>query len=84
MGIRIEKKNIVYESVGMIAIEPNYVFTNKEKVKEYIKKNPFPETKYYITEDLLCDIYSTGMWTLPDELTEEQREYIKKMIDYFL
>ena len=84
MGIRIEKKNIVYESVSMTAIEPNFVFTNMEEIKEYLKTKPFPETKHFTANDLLWDTQSTGMWTLPDEITEEQKNYITDMTDHFL
>ena len=84
MGIRIEKKNIVFESVSGVSIEPDTVFTRYDEVKEYIEENPFPETEHYTTEDLLEDTQSSGAWWLPDELTEEQEEYIKDMTYHFL
>ena len=84
MSVRIEKKNIVYESVSMTAIEPNSVFTDKEAVKEYMREHPFPETKHYTAEDLFGDTHSEGMWTLPNELTEEQECYIEDMTRHFL
>ena len=84
MGIRIEKKNIVFESICMTPIEPNYVFTNEEEVKKYLKENPFPETKYYTANDLFGDTQSEGMWTLMDEITNEQQNYIVDMVSYFL
>jgi len=84
MGIRIEKKNIVYESVSMTTIEPNCVFTNKEEVEKYLKEHPFPETKYYTAKDLFGDTQSEGMWTLLDEVTDEQQNYIEDMVGNFL
>lgn len=84
MGIRIEKKNIVFESVSMTAIEPNFVFTDKEAVKEYMREHPFPETKHYTAKDLFGDTHSEGMWTLMDEVTNEQQNYIVDMVAYFL
>ena len=84
MGIRIEKKTVVYESVGGMSIEPEHFFPNGEKVREYLKKNPFPETGHYTAEDLLCDTQSTGSWWLPDELTDDQKSYIVEMTDHFL
>ena len=84
MGIRIEKKLVVFESVSMAAIEPNCVFTNKEEVRKYIKEHPFPETEFYATKDLIGDTQSEGMWTLMEEVTEEQQNYIEDMVAYFL
>lgn len=84
MGIRIEKMNVVFESVSGAIIEPNYVFTDKEAVKQYLKEHSFPETKFYGTEDLIQDMRSEGMWTLMDEVTNEQRNYIVDMVSYFL
>ena len=84
MGIRIEKKNIVFESVSMAAIEPNCVFTDKEEVKKYLKEHLFPETKYYTANDLVGDTQSEGMWTLTDEVTDEQQNYIEDMVAEFL
>ena len=84
MGIRIEKKNIVFESVSMTPIEPNTVFTNMGEVKDYLKEHPFPETEYYTANDLLGDTQSSGMWTLMDEVTDEQHNYIEDMVTYFI
>lgn len=84
MGIRIEKKNIVYENVGCISIEPCCVFPNIDEVKEYLKDNPFPETEHYTAENLLGDTQSSDAWWLPDEVTEEQKTYIEEMTEFFL
>ena len=82
MGIRIRMANVVYESVTMTAIAPNMIFPSVEKVKEYLKKHPFPEGSY-TEEDLLADTQSEGMWTLPEDVTEEQKDYIVEMTTYF-
>lgn len=84
MGIRIEKKLVVFETVSMTAIEPSSVFTNKEEVLKYIKEHPFPETKFYGTQDLIGDTQSGGMWTLMEEVTDEQQNYIEDMTYHFL
>lgn len=84
MSIRIEKRNIVFESVSMAAIEPNLVFTDKKEVETYLKEHPFPETKHYTAKDLLGDTQSEGMWTLQDEVTDEQQNYIEDMVGDFL
>jgi hypothetical protein len=83
MSIKIEKKWIVYESVTLNPIIPAYVL-NLDKVKEYINNNPFPETEDYTKEDLLFDVQSDGIWTLGDYVTEEQREYIREMVQTLL
>ena len=83
MSIRIEKRNIVFESVSGITIEPEHVFTD-EGVKEYLRKHPFPGTEHYTEEDLFADTRSSGAWWLPDELTEEQETYIAEMTYRFL
>ncbi len=84
MGIRIEKKLVVFETVSMAAIEPSGIFTKKEEVLEYIKEHPFPETEFYGTQDLIGDTQSGEMWTLMEEVTEEQQNYIEDMVAYFL
>ena len=84
MGIRIEKKIVVYESVSGVTIEPEYVFTDEDEVKEYLKKHTFPGTEHYTEEDLLADTQSSGAWWLPDEITEEQERYIAEMTYHFL
>lgn len=84
MGIRIEKKLVVYESVTLNAIEPQYVFPDREEVKEYLKENPFPEIDGYDKDHLLWDTQSDGFWTLPENVTGEQKEYIINMIDHFM
>lgn len=84
MGIRIEQKLVVFESVSMAAIVPDEVFTNKEEVKRYLEEHPFPETEFYDANDLVGDTQSGGMWTLMAEVTEEQQNYIEDMTGYFL
>jgi len=84
MSVRIEKRNVVYESVSGVSIEPDTVFTNMDEVKEYLKKNPFPRTKHYTEEDLIADTQSSGAWWLPDEITDEQETYISEMTYHFL
>lgn len=82
MSIRVEKRNVV--NVSGVSIKPDIFFSNKNEVREYIRKNPFPETRYYTEGDLWWDIRSSGAWWLPDEVTEEQKEYIIEMVRYFL
>jgi len=79
MSIRIEKRWVVYESVTLQPIVPCFVLP-EEKVRKYIEKNPFPETKDYTTNDLIMDTQTDGMWTLPEYLTDEQRDYIREMV----
>jgi hypothetical protein len=86
MGIRIKKLTVVYDSFNMKAIEPKYIFPGIDTVRRYVEDNPFPESEdcYYSEEDLVHDTQTTGMWSLPDDLTTEQKEYIVEMVNYFL
>lgn len=77
MGIRIKKEIVVYDSITGIGIEPNYLF-NADKVKEYLKIHKFPEGEY-TSEDLFYDTQSTGVWMLPEYITNEQIKYIGEM-----
>jgi len=83
MGVRVEKKWIVYESVTMTPIQPGIVLP-EDKVEQYLREHPFPETEDYTKEDLLMDTRSDGMWVLGDYVTEEQREYIDEMVQAIL
>jgi hypothetical protein len=82
MGIRVEKKWVVFESVGMEAINPAYLGITREDIEEYMAEHPMPEDPVYSKEDLICDLMQTsGMLTLMDELKPETREYIAEIIE---
>ena len=77
MGIRIEKKVIVYNSTDMLAIEPQYLGINETDLRKYLADNKFPEDPSYGYGDLVYDLLdSTGIWTLPNEIKQETCDYI--------
>jgi len=85
MGIRIEKKLVVYESVTMEAINPKYLNISKEQILDYMEKHPMPEDPAYSKEDLILDLTeSDGMYTLPDNIKQETIEYIRDMLNSIL
>lgn len=79
MSVEIEKKWVVYDTTTLQPIIPSLVLPERA-VRKYIRENPFPETPDYTAEDLIMDTQTDGMWTLPDYLTDEQREYIREMV----
>lgn len=84
MDIRIEMRNVIFDNDSDKTIEPEYVFYDLDKVKEYLKQNPFPSTEYYTANDLLLDIlYTHGTWWIPIHLTVQQKSYIVKLVRLF-
>lgn len=57
----------------------NELLLNKEKVKEYIKNNPFPKDEYYNENDFLNDLDCEGYIHLGVEY-RETAEYIAELI----
>jgi hypothetical protein len=88
MGIKVEKMVVIFSSVTMMPIVPVEIFPGGkqglEERKEYLKENPFPATDKYTESDLLYDTFTGGMWTLSDNVTEEQIKYIIEFTEHFL
>jgi hypothetical protein len=81
VAIRVEKKWVVFESVGMEAINPAYLGITREDIEEYMKEHPMPEDPNYSKEDLIGDLTeSSSMLTLLDELKQETRKYVAEVI----
>ena len=83
MSIEIRTTTLVWDGFNCRAIEPNTIFPNPSKVRKYIKLNPFPESQTYTTEDLIGDTQSEGSWTLGNDVTEKQKEYIVTITQHF-
>lgn len=82
MGIRIENKLIVFESVTMTAIEPTYLGIDKTEIRDYLKEHPMPEDPMYSADDLVNDItQSDGMYTLPEGTKPETLGYIEDLLN---
>jgi hypothetical protein len=81
MGIRVERKWVVFESCSMTAIYPDSLGITREEIEEYMKDHPMPEDQFYSKEDLICDVTDTSsMLTLSDELKQDTREYVAELI----
>lgn len=82
MGIRVDRYWVVYDSMSMKAIDPEYLFIAEDKIKEYVKENPMPEDPEYSSEDLIGDITeSSGFYTLPDNVKVETRNYVANLLN---
>lgn len=79
MSVSVERKWVVYDTTTLQPIVPCLVLPERA-VRKYVKEHPFPETKDYTTDDLIMDTQTDGMWTLPEYLTDEQRDYIREMV----
>lgn len=83
MSVRVNDLTIVYESVTMTPIVPNTIL-NAKKVFVYCLFNSVPKDEHYTPRDLLWDAQSDGMWTLPESISWDMREFIADMVQYFL
>ena len=82
MSIQVGRFWVVYESVTMNAIDPEYLSITEEEIREYMKEHPMPKDKNYSEEDLISDITnSSGFYCLPDGTKEETREYVKQLLN---
>ena len=80
MGIRIEKKTVVYDSITGIGIEPEYLGISREELESYIAQHPFPSDPAYPKEYIIADIKSSGVWFLADDVSEEVKDWIVDML----
>ena len=85
MGIRIDRWNLVYESVTMTPIEPPTLCATSAKLEKYLKAHPPPkDTPEYNLRNLKDDLNSEGVWTVPDDISPEWEEYICDLVSAFL
>jgi len=78
--IKISKMYIVYESNSYYPIFPN-TLNLKEKVEKYLKEHPMPRDRAYLPEDLIADMESDGMYTLPEEIRPATIKFIENMLN---
>ena len=80
--IRIKNVMLVYDSVTMSAIEPNYLQITKDELIEYMETFPMPKDAKYSQDDFIHDISeSTGFYSLPDGVKKETVEYIEDTLN---
>ena len=81
MGIKVERKWVVFESVTGEAMNPEYMSLSEEEVLKYMEENPMPADPVYSEQDLIHDVcHSSGMLTLMDDMKQETREYVAELI----
>lgn len=81
MGIKVDDFKVVYESVTMEAIEPEYLGITKEQILEYLKEHPMPLDLAYSEEEMINDITgSTGFYHLPMAIKEETANFIATIL----
>lgn len=85
MGIRVGNFKVVYDSVTMEAILPEYLGITKQQIEDYLKEHPMPEDPEYSLEDMIKDITgSTGFYNLPMAIKDETADFIATMISDLL
>ena len=93
MGIRCERKVIVYDSICWKPIEYSNLSCNhqdqpregKKELMEYIKANPMTTDPAYSLQDLLGDFSGAGgLIILPDDVSEEMMKYVAELVSAFL
>ena len=81
MGIRVGRFNVVYESVCMEAIDPQYLGIRKEAIEKYLEEHPYPEDPNYPVEFMIGDItQSSGFYCLPDDIKDETADFVAQLI----
>ena len=83
--IRAKKVMLVFDSITMKAIDPEYLGTTKEEMVDYMQVKPMPKDEKYSGEDFIDDItQSSGFYSLPDGIKEETIEYVVDALNYFV
>ena len=80
--IRVDKFYVVYDTVAMEAVDPEYLSLTRKEIEEYMKNHPMPEDPAYSKEELIEDLTkSSGFYRLPDNTKEETREYVAELLN---
>ena len=86
MGIRVRKVDDsfgIWDSFNCEFVNPEYLGIKKERIKEYIKENPFPKSDMYSEKEMINDIVqSSGSLLISG--TEEQADWVADMIQALL
>lgn len=81
MGIRVDDFKLVYESVTMTPIDPEYLGITREQIENYLKDSPMPDDPAYSVEDMIGDITgSSGFYSLPKDIKDETADFIACLI----
>ena len=81
MGIRVGDFKVVYESVTMTAIDPEYLSITREQIEDYLKDKPMPDDPAYSVEDMIGDVTaSSGFYCLPRDIKDETADFVATLI----
>jgi len=81
MGIRVSDFKVVYESITMTAIDPQYLGITREQIEEYMKEHPYPDDPNYGVESMIGDVMqSSGFYCLPKDIRDDTAEWIADLI----
>ena len=82
MGIRVGDFKVVYESVTMEALDPQYLGISEQDIEQYLKEHPMPVDPEYSVEDMIGDVtQSSGFYTLPRNIKQETADFIADMLN---
>ena len=82
MGIRVGNFKLVYESITMEAIYPEYLGIIREQIVEHIKNHPYPDDPNYPKEFMIGGITkSSGFYSLPKDIKDETADWIADMLN---
>ena len=82
MGVRVGNFKVVYESVIMEAINPEYLGIKEKDIREYLERHPMPVDPDYSVDEMIGDITgSSGFYTLPDNTKQETCDFIADMLN---
>ena len=86
MGVRVRNFKVVYESVTMTPIDPQYLIAEKKDIERYIDEyGEMPDDPEYSKEDLILDLTdSSGFYCLPDGIKDETADYVADLVDWIL
>lgn len=85
MGIKVGDFKVVYESVTMTAIDPEYLSITREQIENYLKENPMPDDPTYSVEDMIEDITnSSGFYCLARDIKDETADFVATLIGELL
>ena len=81
MGIRVGDFKLVYESVTMTAIDPEYLGITRKQIENYLEDNPMPDDPAYSVEDMIGDITgSSGFYSLSKDIKDDTADFIACLI----
>ena len=82
MSITAGNFMVVYESITMTPVNPEYLSISEDNTQEYIKSNPMPNDPEYSEEDMIGDITnSSGFYCLPRNAKKETINYVTDLLN---